>query len=107
MVCSRVIDLRLPKATSAGQGKGGSGAKEKTVRRDELVMGTGAARAAVHGLQEVHGWAFTAAPHGSWHACRTVGWWLDAHAVCASVTVRGATAVLTLDVASDWLALLP
>jgi hypothetical protein len=107
MVCSREIDLRLPEAASTGDGKGGSGAQARTLQRDELALGTGAAHAVVRGLQGTYGWAFTGAvPHGPWHACRTVGWWLDVHTVCANVTVQGASAVVTLDVASDWLALL-
>jgi hypothetical protein len=107
MVCSREIDLRLPKAIPAATGKGGSGAQVRTLQRDELALGTGAAHDVVRGLQGTHGWAFTAVvPDGSWRACRTVGWWLDVHTVCANVAVRGDMAVLTLDVASDWLALL-
>ena len=107
MVCSREIDLRLPKATALGNGKGGSGAQARTLQRDELVLGTGAAHAVIRGLNGSYGWAFTTVvPKGPWHACRTVGWWLDAHTVCANVTVKGVTAVVTVDVASDWLALL-
>ncbi|HTU77084.1 MAG TPA: hypothetical protein VMG38_26545 [Trebonia sp.] len=106
MVCSREIDVRMPSASSAGNGKGGSGAQARTLLRDELALGTAAAHAAVHGLQGSYGWSFTPATPGSWHACRTTGWWLDTHTVCASVSVRAATAVVTLDVASDWLALL-
>jgi hypothetical protein len=106
MVCSREIDLRMPNAALAGNGKGASGAQARAVPRYELELGTAAAHAAVRGLHGTYGWAFTAAAQESWHACRTVGWWLDVHTVCASVTVRGATAVVTLDVASDWLVLL-
>jgi hypothetical protein len=108
MVCSREIDLRLPKATSTASGKGGSGAQARTLQHYELALGTAAAHAVVRGLQGTYGWAFTAAaPPGSWRACRTTGWWLDVHTVCANVTVRGDAAVLTLDDASDWLTLLP
>lgn len=106
MVCSREIDLRMPSAAFAGSGKGASGAQARTLQRDELALGTAAAHTVVRSLQGTHGWAFTAASPGSWQACRTVGWWLDAHTVCANVTVQAATAVVTLNVASDWLALL-
>jgi hypothetical protein len=106
MVCSREIDLQLPNATSAGAGKGGTGAQARTLQRDEEAQGRAAAQAAVRGLRGTYGWGFTTvAPQERWHACRSVGWWLDVHTVCANVTVRGATAVVTLNVASDWLAL--
>jgi hypothetical protein len=106
MVCSRKIEVRMPDAALATNGRGESGAQARSLPRDELALGTAAAHAAVRGLQGSYGWSFTAASPGSWHACRAVGWWLDAHTVCASVSVREATAVVTLDVASDWLALL-
>jgi len=105
MVCSREIDLQMPDAASAASLEGVSGAQARTLQRDELALGTAAAHTAVRSLQGTYGWTFTSGSQGSWHACRTVGWWLDAHTVCASVTVRQATAVVTLDVASDWLAL--
>jgi hypothetical protein len=106
MICSREIDLRLPEGTFPGEAQGGSGAKARTLQRDELERGTAAAHDVVRGLQGTYGWAFTRTPQGSWRACRTVGWWLDVHRVCASVTIRDSTALVTLDVASDWLALL-
>ncbi len=106
MVCSREIDLRIPGASSVGSTEGGAGPQSRTLQRDELTQGAAAARAEVYSLQGTYDWAVTAAPNGPWHACRTVGWWLDTHTMCASVTVRDATAVVTLDVASDWLALL-
>ena len=105
MVCSRQIDLQMPNAALASNGKGASGAQVRTLQRDELALGTAAAHTVVHSLQGTYGWTFTPASPGSWHACRTIGWWLDVHTVCASITVQHATAVVTLDVDSDWLAL--
>ena len=106
MVCSREIDLRLPNATPAGNGTGGTGAQVKTLPRNELALGTAAAHTVIRGLEGTYGWTLSGARHGPWRGCRTMGWWLDGHTVCASVTVRGDTTVVTLDVASDWLVLL-
>lgn len=106
MVCSREIDVQLPGSAFAPTASRGAGPQTRALQRDELARGAVAARTAVNALQSTYGWGFSAAPDGPWRACRTDGWWLDAHTVCASVRVQGPSAVVTLDVASDWLALL-
>jgi len=63
-----------------------------------LVMG-------LIGTFQIFGQAFimTAGGPENWQGCRSVGWWLDRHTICTSVTVRNATAVVTVNVANDWL----
>ena len=70
--------------------------------QQEEVYGTGAAHTAVTAMQGTYGWQLAAGLPGTWQGCRSVGWWLDKHTVCTSVSVRHATAVVTLNVANDW-----
>jgi hypothetical protein len=106
-VCTREIDLQVPGAATLAANSGG-GALARTPQRaqaiahQEEVFGTGAAHAAIHAMQGSGGWQLTAGGPGTWHGCRSVGWWLDKHTVCTSISVRSATAVVTLNVADDW-----
>jgi len=106
MVCSREIDLQLPGAATLDANSAG-GALSRTSRgealaRQEEAYGTGAAHSAVQTLQASYRWQLTAGGPENWQGCRSVGWWLDKHTVCTSVTVRNATAVVTVNVANDW-----
>jgi hypothetical protein len=102
LVCSREIDLQVPGVTLDGNTHGG-GPQARSLPSKELAFGTAAADEAVRGMTGVTGgWRLVAGPAGTWHGCRTIGWWLDKHSVCATVTVHSATAVVTLDVADDW-----
>jgi len=99
MVCARQIDLSLPAPVSAATGPGLS-IRSNTGEQAEL--GALAARTVVAGMAGGYGWHLTPGPSGTWHACRTVGWFLDKHMVCASVQARHGLAVVTLDVVNDW-----
>jgi hypothetical protein len=106
MVCSREIDLQLPGAATLDANSAG-GRLSKTARgqalaRQEEAYGTGAARTAVQALQASYRWSLASGGPENWQGCRSVGWWLDKHTVCTSVTVRNATAVVTVNVADDW-----
>lgn len=126
LVCSRVIDLQLPAARmnltaqgsggrESGRGRGSGGGRESGGGRQggggpqahvlpsqELAYGTAAADMVTSSMTRAYGWNLTASTPGTWHSCRSVGWWLDKHTVCASVTVRSSMAVVTLNVANDW-----
>jgi hypothetical protein len=107
-VCTREIDLQLPGAATLEANSGGGALARTTMRardiaRQEEVFGTGAAHTAVRAMQGGGGWQLTAGGPGAWHGCRSVGWWLDKHTVCTSVSVQSAAAVVTLNVADDWL----
>jgi hypothetical protein len=107
MVCRREIDLQLPAAAtlvanSAGGALGRTAAQGRAIARQEEAFGTGAAHTAVQAMQGSYGWQLAAGVPGSWQGCRGVGWWLDKHTVCTRVSVRNATAVVTLNVANDW-----
>jgi hypothetical protein len=97
LVCSREIDLRLP-----GASRGGGGPQARGLPDQEQAFGIAAADLAAGRMMRTYGWQLTAGSPGTWHSCRSVGWWLDTHRVCATITVKHATAVVTLDVASDW-----
>jgi hypothetical protein len=107
MVCSREIDLQLPGAATLAANSGGGGVTRNSQRArslaiQEAAFGTGAAHAAVNAMQGGYGWQLTGYSPGAWQGCRSVGWWLDKHTVCASVSVRSATAVVLVNVADDW-----
>jgi hypothetical protein len=99
LVCSRVIDLQVPGAALEARG-GGPQARGLPDRAQ--VFGMEAANVAAGGLTRTYGWHLTPGSAGTWHSCRSVGWWLDKHTLCATLTVQNATAVVTLDVANDW-----
>jgi hypothetical protein len=106
-VCTREIDLQLPGAATLAANSGGGALSRTTLRaralaHQEEVFGTGAAHVAVRAMQESGGWQLTVGGPETWHGCRSVGWWLDKHTVCTSVSVRSATAVVTINVADDW-----
>lgn len=107
MVCSREIDLQLPGAATL-EANSASGALSRTALQgkpfalQEEAYGASAARTAVQTLQASYDWRFAAGGPQTWQGCRSVGWWLDKHTVCTSVSVRSATAVVTLNVANDW-----
>ena len=98
LVCSREIDLRLPGASRSG----GGGHQARGLPDQQQAFGVAAADLAAGRMMQAYGWQLTAASPGTWHSCRSVGWWLDQHTVCATITVKNATAVVTLDVADDW-----
>ena len=107
MVCSREIDLQLPgaatlEANSAGGALGRTAAQARVIALQEQVFGTGAAHTAIQALQGSYGWRLAAGAPGTWQGCRSVGWWLDKHTVCTHVSVRDATAVVTVNVTNDW-----
>ena len=106
MLCSREIDLQLPGAATLDANSAGGAlsrtAHSQALARQEAAYGTGAARTAIQTLQASYSWQLTAGGPASWQGCRSVGWWLDKHTVCTSVTVRNATAVVTVNVANDW-----
>jgi hypothetical protein len=107
MVCSREIDLQLPgaatlEANSAGGALRRTAAQDRAIALQEQVFGTGAAHTAIQALQGSYGWQLAAGAPGTWRGCRSVGWWLDQHTVCTHVSVRNATAVVTVNVANDW-----
>lgn len=103
LVCSREVDLQVPGATLALRAHGGGGPQARRLPGQQLALGTAAAHEAVAGMTgAAGGWHLVAGPACTWHGCRTIGWWLDSHSVCATVTVHGATAVVTLNVAADW-----
>ena len=107
MVCSREIDLQLP-AAAILEANSASGALSRSARpggpiaQREEAFGTSAAQAAVQAMHDSYRWPLAAGGPGTWQGCRSVGWWLDKHTVCTSVSVRNATAVVTLNVANDW-----
>jgi hypothetical protein len=97
LVCSREIDLRLPGASNSGGGHQARGLPDQ-----EQAFGMAAADLAAGRMMQAYGWDLTTGSPGTWHSCRSVGWWLDKHTVCATITVKNATAVVTVDVANDW-----
>jgi len=97
LVCAREIDLRLP-----GASRGGGGHQARGLPDQQQAFGVAAADLAANRMTQAYGWDLTSGSPGTWHSCRSVGWWLDRHTVCASITVKNATAVVTLDVANDW-----
>jgi hypothetical protein len=102
LICSREIDLQVPGAALQAQAKGGGPQSRRLPNRDQ-ALGITAAHEAVAGMTGVAGgWHLAAEPTGAWYGCRVIGWWLDQHSVCATVTVHHATAVVTLAVADDW-----
>jgi hypothetical protein len=96
MVCARQIELSLPAPVSAATGPG---LQIRSVTAEQAELGAMAARTVVASMA---GWHLTPGPSGTWHACQTVGWFLDKHTVCASVQARHGIAVVTLDVVDDW-----
>lgn len=107
MLCTREIDLQLPgaatlDANSAGGSLGKSAPHGPALTRQEKAFGTGAAHTAVYAMQGSYGWRLATAGPGAWQGCHSVGWWLDKHTVCTRVSVRNATAVVTLNIANDW-----
>jgi hypothetical protein len=107
MVCSREIDLQVPgaatlEANSAGGALRRTAAQARVIALQEQVFGKGAAHTAIQVLRESYGWRLAAGAPGTWQGCRSVGWWLDKHTVCTHVSVREATAVVTVNVADDW-----
>ena len=100
MVCARQIDLSLPAPVSATAA--GPGLEIRSAAAEQAELGAVAARTVVARMADGYGWHLVPGPPGTWHACRTVGWFLDKHTVCASVQVRHGLAVVTLDVADDW-----
>jgi hypothetical protein len=97
LVCSREIDLRLP-----GASRGGGGHQARGLPDQEQAFGVAAADLAAGRMMQAYGWHLTPGSGGAWHSCRSVGWWLDKHTVCATITVKNATAVVIVDVAADW-----
>jgi hypothetical protein len=97
LVCTREIDLRLP-----GASRGGGGHQARGLPDQQQAFGVAAADLAAGQMMHAYGWELASVSPGTWHSCRSVGWWLDKHTVCASITVKNATAVVTLDVANDW-----
>jgi hypothetical protein len=107
MVCSREVDIQLPGAATLAANSGGGAVSRNSQQArsfaiQEAAFGTGAAHAAVNAMQGGYGWQLTGDGPASWQGCRTVGWWLDRHTVCASVSVHQATAVVLVNVADDW-----
>lgn len=100
VVCARQIDLSMPGPVSAITS--GPGLQARTATGEQAERGALAARTIVASMADGHGWHLTPGTSGTWHACRTVGWFLDAHTVCASVQARHGQAVVTLEVAGDW-----
>ena len=100
MVCARQIELSLPAPVSATSI--GPGLQIRSATGEQAELGALAARTVVAGMADGYGWHLTPGPSGTWHACQTVGWFLDKHTVCASVQARQGMAVVTLDVANDW-----
>jgi hypothetical protein len=108
MICSREIDIQLPgaatlDANSGGGSLGRTAGQARSLARQEAAFGIGAANTAVSAMQGGYDWQLTTGGSpATWQGCRSVGWWLDRHTVCATISVRAATAVVTLNVANDW-----
>lgn len=100
MVCARQIELSLPAPVSATAT--GRGPQSRAITGEQAELGALAARTVAASMADGYGWHLTPGPSGTWHACQTVGWFLDKHTVCASVQARHGMAVVTLDVADDW-----
>jgi hypothetical protein len=100
MVCARQIELSLPAPVSATAT--GPGPQARAITGEQAELGALAVRTVAASMADGYGWHLAPGPSGTWHACQTVGWFLDKHTVCASVQARHGIAVVTLDVADDW-----
>jgi hypothetical protein len=101
MVCAREIELALPSQPVAAVS--GSGPAARTVAGQEAALGAQAARTIVSSMgNSGYGWQVAPGQSGTWHACRSVGWFLDTHSVCASVQAHQRLAIVTIEVVNDW-----
>lgn len=103
-----VLPLPARLAVTSNRAQGCSAGSQTYCTRQIVVQGPAGlpgsqvARRVLSQLTRAYGWHLTSGGPGYWDGCRTEGWLLDAHQVCASITGSQHEATISIQTSDSW-----